>query len=137
MSSTSITYTLQKSNSVEQLPQGNSGYRVIFTVTSAENIDTAIFVRQREVAVASQDNFIDSFYTVASVADMNELPAGFSSMDHPFYRTASVELVFGNLSDLDKYVGVIQRMIEQLKAANDLAINMQESETIHVPPIES
>lgn len=133
MATTLITYSIVRSVSVEQPPAGQPGHRAVFTVTAVENIDANIFVRQREVAVAGQDNFVDSFYTVASVADMAALPAGFSSMDEPFYRVNTIDLVFPTVPELEKYVAQIQRLIALLRDANDLAINMQTPVVVTIP----
>lgn len=134
---TTIIYTLDKSVSVVDNPVSMSGYRATFTVTEAVNIDPNIFVRQREVNEPSQVNFIDSFYTIASVADMADLPVGFSSMSQPFYRVNTVTLVFPNQEDFEKYVEQIKVMIEALRKANDLVINMLPSETIGIPDNET
>lgn len=128
---TTLIYTKQENNTLVQAGNGLWGYRVDFTVTEAANISPKIFIMQREVPVVGQDVFVDSFYSVASAAQM-ELPE-IGSLDDPFHRTNTISLIFPNPADLRLYSDSIEEMIGQLVKANDAILSMLPAQTVGVP----
>lgn len=127
---TTLTYSKQQSVSVAA-PQttGMSGFRAAYQVTNAVNIDPAIFIMHREAMTAAGDNFTDTYFTVASVADLETIPN--SPMPScGFYRSASIDLIFRNMEDLVRYCGQIEGMIAALVRANDDVLALQPATTV-------
>lgn len=129
---TTIIYTKTESSSVEAVANGMAGYRVTFHVTEGDNIDTRIFIFQREVATNDDAAFTDTFYSVASVSQLESVPTA-PTGDIPFYRASTVSLVFPNLADFRKYTDHLVALIDKLREANDIVINMLASETSATP----
>lgn len=133
MATTVLVVSKQESNSVESIGNNLSGYRVTITVEEALNINPKIFIMQREVITpGNSGEYEDQFYSVASVAQIEAIPEA-ASANHPFYRTDSISLVFETVEDLRKYTDIILGMIDKLRKANDLAINMQASTLVGFP----
>lgn len=138
MPQTVIILSKTQSASIEEISPGMSGYRVDLEVVQATNIDPKIFIFHREVLSLgaipeSGEPYEDTFYSVASVPELESLPEA-PTTPAPFYRKNSVSLVFSSISDLNEGVVTILDMIERLKAANDLTTNLGVSELIGFPP---
>ena len=132
---TTLLYTVSKSNSVETLSTGMSGYRLDLAVTEVLNIDSNIFILQREVPVGNQETYQDTFYSVASVPQMASLPTGWSSMDQPFYRVSSISLVFRSVEEMERDLSFIEILIAKLVNANDLILAMLPPQKIALPQL--
>lgn len=136
---TSIVLSKTESNSVEVLSSGMAGFRVDIAVVNAANIDTKIFIMQRDVltlgSAAEGDPtppYEDTFYSVASVGQMELVPEA-PTDECPFYRVSSISLVFEAVEDLQAGVAAILELVSKLQDANDLAINMQSALILGFP----
>jgi len=131
--STSITCTKAVSQSAANPPVFlGGGYRLDLAVTSATGISPKVFIMQREVDTAQAPNFTDTFYSVASVEQMESVPDA-SSPTTPFYRSDSISLMFATLEELEFALQAILTTLSILKRANDLANTMQSLETLVIP----
>ena len=118
------------------VPAGNgmSGYRLDLEVVNASEITPKIFVMQREVlSSGSPDEYEDQFYTVASVPQLESVPES-PSTEVPFYRTSSISLIFSTVEGRDTYTQKILALIEKLRAANDVIINLDSPVEVAFPP---
>lgn len=131
---TTIVYTKERSISRNVPATGQDGFRIVLTVNEATNIDKKIFVLHREVLTSAEENaWSDTFYTVASISDMNDIPDAPKDMEG-FYRVDSIDLVFRSKEDFDAGVQKIETMVGRLVAANDRVINLDPaSELVGVP----
>ena len=136
---TVIIVSQSKSDTLEQLNAGVTGYQVQLEVTVASNIDPKIFIMRREVlslGVQSEEDespYEDTFFSVASPAYMESIPEVPTS-DCPFYRLSSIALVFESLEEMERGLAAIMQLIESLRLANDRVINLVENETLVFPP---
>ena len=83
---TSITLTQQTAQSTRP-----SNYLLNITVTSSNNIDSHIFVKQR--IVRADGTFDDTFYTVASPTEMEDLPYSSPNQGNMFFRDSAISLI--------------------------------------------
>lgn len=131
----STILVIKKTESPDVVSAGNqmSGYQVQLEVTDSAGINPKIFIMQREVISAGDGGvYEDQFYSVASVAQLESVPEAPTS-NLPFYRVSSVSLIFGTIEDREKYTSTILAMIEKLRVANDLAINLSAEVEIGFP----
>lgn len=104
---------------------GYAGYLLKVTVDSAHNIVPEIFVMQRDVYTPYAGEYTDTFYSIASVAELEFLPAGAPTPDSTnFYRTSVIELMFESLNELEGAWSTISGEVLLLAEANDLSINV-------------
>ena len=131
---TTILYTKQPSVSKNFPATGQDGFRVVLTVNEATNIDKKIFVLHREVLTSAEENaWSDTFYTVASISDMEDIPDAPQDMEG-FYRVDSIDLIFRSKQDFDAGLKKIETMIGRLVAANDRVINLEPTpEIVGIP----
>ncbi len=137
---TSIILSQVQSESTEEVSNGMSGYRLDLEVVSATNIDTKIFILQREVlslGVLAEDEdeddpYEDTFYSVASVPQMESVPEAVTD-DVQFYRVGSVSLVFASVEELQAGLDSILGLITLLQEANDRVINLLPARRIGFP----
>lgn len=102
-----------------------AGYLLKITVDSAYNIQPEIFVMQRDVYSPYAEEYTDTFYSIASVGELEFLPVNAPSPESTnFYRTSAVELMFETLNDLEVAWNKISSEVLALAEANDLSINM-------------
>jgi len=127
MLKTTIVWNIQQSASTTQMPGGMSGFQWSITVTEVSNITPNIFVLHREVVSAQGPDYADTFYSVASVADLENIPDA-PSQACGFYRTNTISLIFRNLEELKEGSQAILLLVGRLIQANDLAINMLSPE---------
>lgn len=136
---TVIIISQSKSDTLEQIGLGMSGYRVDLAVTVASNIDPKIFIMQREVlslgsqSVNDETPYEDTFFSVASPAYMESIPEAATSQC-PFYRVSSISLVFESLEEMERGLAAILQLTESLRVANDRVINLVQNETLVFPP---
>lgn len=78
-----------------------TGYRLYVEVKDPVNMPTEIFVHQRKPITWGPNPYKDEFIGVASPADLEEYPIT-TPIDalHPFFRLATVDLVFRNVDYL-------------------------------------
>jgi len=119
---TTLVVTKTVSDSVVNPPGRPSGYRVDMTVSEATNITDKIFVMQRELQTPNSSDYVNTFYSVASVADLEELPL-VPTNGQPFYLTNAISLIFRTIGELEKYVEDIKGLVELLAKDNDRVIN--------------
>lgn len=91
-------------------------YRLIITVTSADNVDENIFVYQGVPTTPGQAVGSDEmFMTVATIAHMQELPTGTPDPTFSYmYRKDTVDLIFPCPSDLETAKEDILSRVEEL-----------------------
>lgn len=103
---------------------GYAGYLLKVTVDSAFNIVPEIFVMQRDVYSPYAAEYTDTFYSIASVGELEFLPTNAPTADSTnFYRVSSVELMFETMLDLETAWNSISGEVLLLAEANDLSIN--------------
>ena len=114
-----------------------AGYLLKITVESAHNIYPEIFVMQRDVYTPYSGEYTDTFYSIASVAELEFLPVGAPTPESTnFYRTSTVELMFETPIELEESWQKISAEVLYLAEANDLSINL-ESDIIATYPLDA
>ena len=121
----SVSRTLQDGSNPEL-----GGNLLSIVVTEGVEIDTRIFVYQRDVASKFSPEIADLFWAVASVAQMETMPPDEGSDDEPFFRLDRLEAVFETPQRLEEFHDKIMAEIKQLQRANDIMIDPANSETI-------
>jgi len=95
-------------------------YLMKVEVIAAEEISDKIFVMQRSLAAAVQGEPppepVDRFRSIADPVDLEQYPEDAPDLanDIPFYRAASVELLFRNMTDLQDTWTDIQEDVQGL-----------------------
>ena len=119
---------------VNERKDGRSGYPLRVVVANAVEMPAEIFVFQRQVPSSTQPANPDQDFFI-SVADPNGLeeypiepPTGATEM--PFYRRASVELVFRSQAELNDAKDLIDTAIRALVLALKLRDDMAEMEEV-------
>lgn len=103
---------------------GLVGYLMKIYIENYHNIDPHIFVMQRDVGGKYSQEPLDTFYSIASVGELE-----FLSVNEPnelysnFYRTNQIELMFETPQELEKAWESISSEVRSLVEANDLSIN--------------
>lgn len=103
-----------------------AGFLLKVSVDVAHNIDRNIFVMQRDVSSSYSQNELDTFYSVASVGELEWIPA-----NHPdpsgtsFFRTDTIELMFESKKELEDSWRKISSEVFSLAESNDLSINIE------------
>ena len=106
---------LQKSVPVRWDRGALHGYRMLVEVTEAYLMSSAIFIYRRFSAGAGESDTYDEFTNVASPADMEEYPLTIpNETGRPFFRLATIDLIFRNLADADDVWEYIQAEVNSL-----------------------
>ena len=117
-----LDYTVTTPAASAATPQQAGGYPLQVSVT-ATGMDPKVFVFQQVVPSAGASNLADTFYSVASAAQLANLPADAAIAGCPFYRLASLDLVFSCFEDLERALGNIEFMLGALlRAVNTSAL---------------
>jgi len=112
-----ITLRMAKPEDEARLYQS---YLMKVEVIAAEEISDKIFVMQRSLAAAVQGEPppepVDRFRSIADPVDLEQYPEDAPDLanDIPFYRAASVELLFRNMTDLQDTWTDIQEDVQGL-----------------------
>ena len=112
-----ITLRMTKPEDEARLYQS---YLMKVEVIAAEEISDKIFVMQRSLAAAVQGEPppepVDRFRSIADPVDLEQYPEDAPDLanDIPFYRAASVELLFRNMTDLQDTWTDIQEDVQGL-----------------------
>lgn len=103
-----------------------AGFLLKIDVEIAHNIDRNIFVMQRDVISSYSQEERDTFYSIASVGEMEWIPSGAPDLDGVnFFRTDSLELMFESKKDLEDSWGKISSEVYALAESNDISINTE------------
>lgn len=129
---TTIVLSKTVSDSVTNPAPRPSGYRLDLSVSEAVNIINKIFVMQREIQSPSSTDYENTFYSVASVADLEELPL-VPTTGRPFYLTNSISLIFRTMNELQQYAAEIENLVQLLAKDNDLVINSGDPTMLGFP----
>ena len=130
---TTISYTIQSTVNNTGLAD-QPGYLLNISVVASNLIDPKIFIYSRAPVSVGATSYEDFFYTIASVADISNIPADEPDGETGFYRTDSVSLVFSNASELSRSLGVMRDTIGLLCQANDSMLNLSEVSVLSFPP---
>jgi hypothetical protein len=116
---------------------GLVGFLLKISVDVSHNIDPNIFVMQRDVANTYTAEPIDTFYSIASVGELEMLSVNSpNSIYNNFYRTNYIELMFETPQELESAWKSISSEVRDLIEANDLSINT-EPDVIAAYPIDA
>lgn len=121
----SVTKILQSA----VLPE-SGGNRLQISVTETENIDPKIFIFQADVDSEFSPENLAIYWAVASVPELSSLPADAANQDEPFFRLATLDLVFATPMDLEAFHSKTLLEVRQLQRANDIFIDPANAETI-------
>lgn len=107
------------------------GYRMLIEVTAAQGVSPNIFVFLRQTVNGVQD---DVFQNIASPADLQEYPVNNPNPDTiavpPFYRLASVDLVFRTEDLAMEAWRDMQQDIAQLRQSLNYMNNLDVQEVV-------
>ena len=127
MAKTTCIWTAQKTDEPADATSGNAaGHNLLVAVTEVSLIDSNVFVMQRAPVTPGSTDYEDCFYSLASVNDMADLAPGSPAVGSVFYRTNSINLLFGNLAALETALNDIKDGIGMLCAANDIALRLED-----------
>lgn len=105
---------------------GLVGYLLKVTVENYLNIDPNIFVMQRDVGGTYGNQTVDTFYSIASVGELETLSVNDPNQLYSnFYRCQEIELMFETPQDLESAWQSISSEVRSLVEANDLSINTE------------
>lgn len=105
---------------------GLVGFLLKVSVDVSHNIDPNIFVMQRDVANTYTNEPVDTFYSIASVGELEILSVNSpNSVHNNFYRTNYIELMFETPQELESAWRSISLEVRDLIEANDLSINTE------------
>ncbi len=100
-----------------------AGYLLKVKVEIAHNINKNIFVMQRDISSNYSQPAIDTFYSIASVGEMEWIPENSpDSFSSNFFRTDNIELMFESKKELEIGWEKISKEVYSLAEANDLSI---------------
>jgi hypothetical protein len=129
MEKTVLILKRETSKSLRQDPKtvlSLSGYLLKIGVEIAHNIDRNIFVMQRDVLSSYSQEQLDTFYSIASVGELEWIPVGSpDSNASNFFRTDYIELMFESVKDLEDSWRKISGEVFALAESNDLSINTE------------
>jgi hypothetical protein len=137
MKNTYIILKKETSRSLREqpgLPTAFAGFLLKISVDEVNDITDHIFVMQRDVNSNYVDDVLDSFYSVASVGEIELIPE-----DNPdengtnFFRTNSIELMFQSAKELEDAWTKIKSDVSALAIANDASFDI-DNVTIHSFP---
>lgn len=101
---------LRKSTSYDKI---NQSYRLLLEITSTENIDKNLFIKQR-FRNAIKNTFDDVFVAVATPAAIEELDINSPAPETSFFRASTIDLVSGNAAYLEEVFSSIVRELQKL-----------------------
>ncbi len=126
MKNTVIRLKRETSKSLYSTSTNNGlvGFLLKISVDICHNIDSNIFVMQRDVANSYSSEPVDTFYSIASVGELEILSVNSpNSVYNNFYRTNYIELMFETPQELEAAWTSISAEVRDLIEANDLSIN--------------
>jgi len=101
-----------------------TGFLLKISVNINHNIDKNIFVMQRDVDSQYSVDPIDTFYSVASVGELEHIPIGAPDPNSTnFFRTDNIELMFESPKELENAWTKISSEVFSLAEDNDSSIN--------------
>jgi hypothetical protein len=118
---------LERSGLVTYVAGRTLGYRMTVLARNALVLPNEIFVFQRAPWGAGTAN---TFTNVASPADIEEYPTLFPAPDGVFFRKASVDLVFRNVSLADDAWAGIQSDVAELIQTMRFFDNLEVQEVV-------
>lgn len=124
-----LSITLTQSNAQSTRP-GN--YLVTLAITSAESITSFLFVKKRIIRPDGSSD--DTFVTVASPAQIEDIPQQVPGPDDPYWRDDTITLVS---SDPDLLNDVISEITEDIQLTLIEATDLQtisSSQVITITP---
>jgi hypothetical protein len=128
----------ETSNSVKidtKMLPGLAGFLLKINVDIAHNIDRNIFVMQRDISSSYSQQQVDTFYSVASVGEMEWIPINDPDPNESnFFRIDSIELMFESKKDLEDSWKKISSEVFTLAESNDLSINTEPDLIASYPP---
>lgn len=125
MSKSTLIWSVQQTSEPAESISGNlAGHNLILTITESSIIDPKCLVFQRAPLTPGSTDYEDCFYSLASVNDMADLAEDAPALGSVFYRTNSLNLLFGNLEALNTALADIESAMGSLCAANDLALEL-------------
>ena len=123
----SITLRMSRAQDDAALYQS---YLMRVEVIAAEEVSDKIFIMQRSLSPATQDeplpDPIDRFSSIASPVDLEQSPEDAPDLEHeiPFYRTKSVDLLFRSLMELqDTWTDIQEDVRGLIDALNTGLVN--------------
>lgn len=126
MANTVIILDIKKTRSVVVPETGYAGYGLSIEVKEVGNIDTHIFVYQKEQSSQYESPQDDVFVDVASVEEMEFLSKNSPAANSGFYRVQKIELIFRNAEDRDNGEAKILEKVELLRKSNDAVLDEEE-----------
>jgi len=100
---------------------GEGSHRLQMWVSSYQDIEPEVFVYQRKPAVYPETEDQDDYVNVANAADIEEYPVDDPDPDlPPFFRLASIDLLFLSIDLLDRSVTTIASDLRNLIRNLDL-----------------
>jgi len=101
-----------------------TGFLLKINVSINHNIDENIFVMQRDLDSEYSVGPIDTFYSIASVGELEHIPIGAPNVNSTnFFRTDNIELMFESPKDLEMAWAKISSEVFSLAEQNDASIN--------------
>ena len=101
-----------------------TGFLLKISVSINHNINENIFVMQRDVDSEYSADPIDTFYSIASVGELEHIPIGAPNANSTnFFRTDNIELMFESPKDLEMAWAKISSEVFKLAEQNDASIN--------------
>jgi len=122
-------------NAYNQKPVAFVGYKLVIEVAESYNIDSEIFVFQRDVTSKYiERGVLDTFYSIASVAEIGFLPVGAPDVNGTnFFRESKIELVFETINEAEDAWKKISFEVNELSIANDYTLDLTPEEYISYP----
>ena len=111
----------------------HQGYRLRITAYEANRVPLEIFVYQRLPVVPGETEESDKFTNIASPADLEEYPTNTpTNLARPFFREASIDLVFRSVDTLEESWTIIRSEVSALIDTLDTmdTLNITEEITI-------
>ena len=114
-------------------PTAFAGFLLKVSVESSENITDKIFVMRRDVASNYVDGVMDNFYSIVSVAEIEDLPEDDPDPDGTnFFRTNVIELMFDHPDVLEEAWEKIRFDVAALVRAKDASYDLDISEMYEI-----
>lgn len=103
---------------------GMTGFLLKISVSINHNINKNIFVMQRDVDSQYSTDPIDTFYSIASVGELEHIPILAPDPNSTnFFRTDNIELMFESPKELENAWTKISSEVFSLAEDNDASIN--------------
>lgn len=115
---------LTSETGIYKTTSGMTGFLLKINVQVHHNIDENIFVMQRDLDSQYSQDPVDTFYSIASVGELEHIPADAPDADSTnFFRTDSIELMFESPKELETAWAKISSEVFSLAEDNDASIN--------------